>query len=503
MKSPRGMMLDRIVQLCDDLTALGEPIAETVIESVRSSLDAKLRLAVVGAVSTGKSTLVNALVRQRVAPTASGTTTSMVTWYEYGDVEAATVEFRDGRPPRRLLLDGGAVPRELPNVRFEEVRRLRVTLPLSRLEDVVIIDTPGLADLSGHGGATERALLGVDPLGTGLERAIGDQESQSAVGEADAVLYCLSGRPEATDDSFLRRYRIASGHGSGAVNTVGLLTRADERDPSVSKGEDRVAARQKFADKLAREYPGHFSEVIAVAGLLEQAARTGQIGEPVANLVKALTAVGEVRLRNLVNLGDAPLLEAVSNDRIKQVRSILGDYGLEEGRKMALVPEGNNDDWGAHRLITWCAEHSGFERLIQVVDTKLVPRTRPIKARRALDALKRVAGQMRNRGKALALIETAELDPALHGIEELRMLQRLSEEIPDSPLRDELERMLNVSDLAERVGLPLDATPAQIRKQAFELSVLRHREGALAFDDREKAAANVLAQSYHLIATRT
>ena len=53
-------------------------------------LDEPLRVAIAGKVKAGKSTLLNALVGEQVAPTDAGECTRVVTWY------------RDGTPPAEL-----------------------------------------------------------------------------------------------------------------------------------------------------------------------------------------------------------------------------------------------------------------------------------------------------------------------------------------------------------------------------------------------------------------
>src|SRR5262245_51290536 len=75
-----------ILDVCDRMLGQlppGEP--REGIAAVRHRLSEEgLRVAVAGRVSSGKSTLVNALLRRRVAPTAAGECTRVVTWFRYG-----------------------------------------------------------------------------------------------------------------------------------------------------------------------------------------------------------------------------------------------------------------------------------------------------------------------------------------------------------------------------------------------------------------------------------
>ncbi|MGH3828395.1 MAG: dynamin family protein, partial [Pseudonocardiaceae bacterium] len=70
-------------------------------------LDEPLRVAVAGKVKAGKSTLLNALVGEQIAPTDAGECTQVVTWY------------RDATSPRVTLLPRQGAPRQLPLTRTD------------------------------------------------------------------------------------------------------------------------------------------------------------------------------------------------------------------------------------------------------------------------------------------------------------------------------------------------------------------------------------------------
>src|SRR5881396_1143860 len=103
-----------IAELCDRLLArLPTGAAREGIAAVRRRLTEEgLRIAVAGRVSSGKSTLVNALLRRRVAPTAAGECTKVVTWFRYGVPPHAAVMMKDGEQ-RQLPLIGRKLPEHL------------------------------------------------------------------------------------------------------------------------------------------------------------------------------------------------------------------------------------------------------------------------------------------------------------------------------------------------------------------------------------------------------
>jgi hypothetical protein len=75
--------------------------------------DEPLRVAIAGKVKAGKSTLLNALVGEAIAPTDAGECTRIVTWYVDSQVPKVTM-FPRGSPPRQLAITrSGGAPRSI------------------------------------------------------------------------------------------------------------------------------------------------------------------------------------------------------------------------------------------------------------------------------------------------------------------------------------------------------------------------------------------------------
>src|SRR4051812_17915884 len=74
--------------------ALGE------LDDIESGLRGRMRVALVGRVSAGKSTLTNALLGGSRAPSGAQELTFNVTWIRHADRPSLTIHYRDGQPPR-------------------------------------------------------------------------------------------------------------------------------------------------------------------------------------------------------------------------------------------------------------------------------------------------------------------------------------------------------------------------------------------------------------------
>src|SRR3954464_5607660 len=84
-----------------------------------------LRVAIAGKVKAGKSTLLNALVGEEIAPTDAGECTRVVTWYRDAQVPKVMMYPRSA-PPRQLTIsrNGGALSFDLQGTPVDQVDRL-------------------------------------------------------------------------------------------------------------------------------------------------------------------------------------------------------------------------------------------------------------------------------------------------------------------------------------------------------------------------------------------
>ena len=119
------------------------------LAAVRDRLDQPLRVAIAGRIKAGKSTLLNALVGERLAPTDAGECTRIVTWYRDGHTYQVLARPNDGQPRQlRFNREAGAIEIDLAGLSPDDIARLEVTWPSQTLRTATLIDTPGIGSLS-------------------------------------------------------------------------------------------------------------------------------------------------------------------------------------------------------------------------------------------------------------------------------------------------------------------------------------------------------------------
>ena len=236
---------------------IDDPAAMTVLSDLDRRLREPLRVAIAGMVKAGKSTLLNAMLGEKLAPTDAGECTRVVTWYRYSATPTITLHPHEG-PPRRMPIhrEEGRLVLELGDISPEETAWIDVGWPSTGLRSLILIDTPGIASLS------------KDVSARSTEFLVPDTEPSSA----DAIVYLMR-HMHASDLKFLESFRDTAAGASQTVNAVAVLSRADEIgagriDSLLSAG--KVARRYEKDGELASLSLG----VVPVAGLLAESART-------------------------------------------------------------------------------------------------------------------------------------------------------------------------------------------------------------------------------------
>ncbi|MGQ0624318.1 MAG: dynamin family protein [Sporichthyaceae bacterium] len=481
-----------------------EPVAGARLAAHLERLDAPLRIAIAGKVKAGKSTLLNALVGEAIAPTDAGECTKIVTWYANATAPRISLRSKDGTsrdlPIRRK---DGRLQLDLGHTKPADVDRLWIDWPTSDLATMTLIDTPGIASVSAEVSArTEAFLAPYSSTRPGHGQGSGPGDTAGfEVGGADAIVYLMR-HVHADDVAFLEAFHAQAEIGSSPVNTVAVLSRADEigsgRVDALSSA--RVIARRLRSDSKVRSL---CQTVVPVAGLLAETGRTlrqaefaalAQLAGAQRDYVDAMLLSADRFGRELPD-GDPMILELPSAQVRSALLTRLGMFGLRTA--LPLIRQGCSD---APSLAAELVRRSGLVDLRSALSALFTERGDLFKARSALLA---VEGILREHPIAEGESLHAAIERILagaHEFVELALLANLrSGAIPVSEdVRAEAERLLGGSGQKHsiRLGLPITATAAEIREGATEAMTRWRRRAENPASTRAAAdAARVIVRS--------
>ena len=276
-----GPLSAAVADLCERLRPQVSAATSAGFDDVLRRLAAPLQVAVAGRIKSGKSTLVNALIGRRVAPTDIGECTRLVTRFSYDALDRVEVIFTDGTKQVLPFDDEGMIPAEL-GVDLDKVSHLEAYLTNAVLRELTVIDTPGLGSLdAGSVARTEQVL---DPV------------SANAVAGAEAVLYVLTQSVRADDREVLAAFTAATAsRDAGPVNALAVLNKADTVVAESVAGSDGNVwqAASLLARRQAEVLGTRVADVIPVIGLLAESAETGRFTSADAYALRDLAQLDE------------------------------------------------------------------------------------------------------------------------------------------------------------------------------------------------------------------
>jgi Dynamin family len=482
-----------IADVCDHaLLRLGPGRVRDAVAAVRFRLGERgLRVVVAGRVSTGKSTLINALLKRRIAPTAAGECTRVVTWFRYGVPARADVVLTAG-DVSELPLAGGRLPEDL-GTPVENVDSVVVYLPDEVLKHMTLIDTPGLSSVDEQRSDRTDALLAMHVA------------TRGALAEADALVFLMSQTAREDDDRALSAFAEATrGVDASAARTIGVLSMADK----VAGGN--LGRARDLAEGLAAALHPKVSTVIPLVALLGESAES--LTERDAKNLERLAALGREE-RNLA-VSDVDLFRelavAVPADEREHLLRMLDLFGI--AHCLELIDAGNR---GASALAEGLRELSGVGALRALLAKTFEARADLLKAHAALSALDHLAWLPADAETTAVLqslrtaVERLRSRPEMHRIGELWAVEQACKKFAVAPegaggipngLKADLARIVSDASIATRLGLDEDASIEALkdaalagasRWQAFKV------EGAMSLQDQQ--IAEVLVRSYTLM----
>ena len=453
----------------------GTAAAAEVAELVRR-LDAPLRVAIAGKVKAGKSTLLNALVGEELAPTDAGECTKIVTWYVDGIACRVTMHQQDGTPARQVPFsrEQGAMDVDLGGTPAEQVDRLVIEWPSSSLRSMTLIDTPGIASLSTSVSARTHEFL---------------SSSDDHLTPADAVLYLMR-HLHTSDVNFLETFHDQEFSQPTPVNAIAVLSRADEigvgRLDSMESAE-RIAARYRTDAKVRRLC----QTVVPVAGLLAQSGSSLRESEyrSIALLTQAPAEEVDRLLLSADRFGRDSLSVGVTPIERQNLLDRLGLFGVRLA--VSLVRDGQVRT--STELSEALVARSGLDHLRAVLRSQFAARRDVLKARSAMLGLQALLRRHPVAGGEAIAGELERVSSAAHELTEIRLLNALrAGSIDVKPDEAEaMERLLGAhgTSIPARLGLPDSATVDDQRAAMLEALGRWQRRAENPLSSREVADA--------------
>lgn len=378
------------------------------VADLRTALAEPLRVAVAGRVKAGKSTLVNALLRQRVAPTDVGECTRLVTWYRFGVPERLEIVLRSGARERRALRADGSLPPEL-GVDLLEVDHLEVYLSIDDLRSLTIIDTPGLQSANDDHSRRTRELLAID------------EASRRGVTAADVLVLVMALEPRQGDVDTLAAFDAQfTGLHRNALNAVGVLSRIDHLGVGPSEVEDRA---EEIAARFSDHHRLSLAAVVPVNGLLAEATRCGVLTERDEAVLGAIQALPAAHRRLLLLSADRFVEMDVPVPRADRARllGVLDLFGVE--RSLELIDQHGR---GGAALERHLRATSRIDRLADEVFDHFGRRADAVKVGGVVAGLGRLGGSdPDDRARITGALEELALDPDLLVVQLVRAAQRV------------------------------------------------------------------------------
>jgi GTP-binding protein EngB required for normal cell division len=352
-------------------------------------------VALFGRVSSGKSSLLNALLGTTVLPVGVNPITAVPTKLRYGNALKAAVAYGDGRNVQVSIYELSRLVTEQGNPgNLQNIVRALVEVPSPRLQEgIMLVDTPGLGSLAKRGAAEtlaylpscDLALLLTDAGATLNEEDIGTLRLLYEAGIPALVL--LSKSDLLTEADLHRATSYIEQH---IEHELGITTKVHP-----------VSALSNYSGLLDQFFESELLPRFEKARALREASLARKIGAMREAILAALDGNLQ-RERREIPHPDVSDLESV-------LRVVTGEVGEQhtaldhEFRTLGAVPRGVLDAV-ADRAVEWVRSGSKdqipslqlSEWIHGAVDSLVQPSTERLRnvGRRAVDQLQEVAKRM-------------------------------------------------------------------------------------------------------------
>ncbi len=466
----------------------------SVFSASINKLDEPMQLAIIGKISSSKSTLVNALLgKDELMSTGQKEVTYNVGWLKYGKPESDIIlHYKDGASPcTKKYSEFAKLSIESHEEELDRISYIETFDDSDILKEVNIIDTPGLD-----------ALRGKDSQNT--------LDFISKV-RPDAVIMLFTHSVAENTLDVVRRFNAGSNF--SPLNAIGVLSKIDvlwqetiPREKSALQIGQRVVGNKMCKDEMLRKT---LFNLYPISALLFLASTTLEERD-LQDIKRAYAEVPDVFRKSLNSMpkfmGEEGL--PLSSTRKKELADRMGLYGLW------LIAQSikNDEDLSLEEVKKLFFRESGAEAFVRIIHNHFGSRAKIIKLESIYQHIQQTIQMVRAQAKdmtsrsMLSAIEQKVSDifsSLVHEHNEYEMLNRVyaGELWLEDDVKDEFCRLCGErgNSAPERLGLSVGTDSHTLLNKTMEREKYWRREIAQTPDTDEKVWMNVILKSYGLL----
>lgn len=468
------------------------PLLYSALNDATKRINEPMQLAIIGKISSSKSTLVNAILgKNEIMATGQKEVTYNVGWLKYGRPDAdIIIHHKDGKPNTvKSQKEFSAWSTENHHADIDNISYIETFDDAEILKEINIIDTPGLDALRGKDSQNTLDFI------------------QQVRPDAIIMLFTHSVAENVLD--IVSKYN--AGTSFNPLNAIGVLAKIDtlwqetlERDKTALQLGQKNAAKQLKKDQMLRKTLFNIYPISALQFLA-----SSTLEESTFNVLVKLSGSDASQLRRAFNsvpnfLKPEIELNATVEQRTYIINSI-GLYGawlIVEG-----IKKGDITDLQSAKQLLW--EESGAKHFMKVLHNHFGMRAKLIKMesiyQNIQQAIKATRGKAKD-GTTLQLLGKIEqrisdlFSNLVHEHKEYELLNQLyneEREIGDEEKQEFLALCGEHGNSAmERLEMASITSPQELIEKALERERYWRKQVALEPDPEEREWMKVIMTSY-------